>query len=95
MGTPAITPAPPQGGPDQGPPPGGAPQPGGVLHMAGNQDFLDPAKKLAKLAEDAKDIAEAIPASAPMMREVANQVRMATMKLIQQHSQPQQPTPQI
>jgi hypothetical protein len=92
VGTPAITPAPPSG-PDQGP--GGGAPPQGMAQMAGDQNFLDPAKKLAKLAVDAKDIAEAIPSSAPMMREVQKQCQQATMKLMQVHSQSQQQTPQI
>lgn len=50
---------------------------------------------LAKLAMDANKIAETIPETAPMMREVQNQVRMATMKMIQQRTQQQQASPQI
>jgi len=44
---------------------------------------------------DAQSIASDAPETAPMMREVQNQVRMATMKLIQQRQASQQATPQI
>jgi hypothetical protein len=50
---------------------------------------------LAKLAMDAQKIAGSSPEAAPMMREVQNQVRMATMKIIQQRQATQQQTPQI
>ena len=86
---------PPPSGPDAGSGGDASPAGGGMVQMAGNQDFLDPAKKLAKMAADAKDFAESSPASAPMMREIQNQVRQATMKLMQTHMASQQPTPQI
>jgi hypothetical protein len=54
-----------------------------------------PAQMLAKLAMDANKIAEIVPEAAPMMREVQNQVRMATMKMIQQRTAQQQASPQI
>jgi hypothetical protein len=44
---------------------------------------------------DAQSIAGDDPTTAPMMREVQNQVRMATMKMIQQRQATQQATPQI
>lgn len=44
---------------------------------------------------DAEAISAAAPETAPMMREVANQIRMATMKMIQQRQATQQATPQI
>jgi hypothetical protein len=44
---------------------------------------------------DAQKIAQEAPECAPMMREVQNQVRMATMKMIQQRAATQQATPQI
>jgi hypothetical protein len=53
------------------------------------------AQKLARLAMDAQAISSESPETAPMMREVQNQVRMATMKMIQQRAQTQQATPQI
>lgn len=53
------------------------------------------AQKLARLAMDAQSIASDSPETAPMMREVQNQVRMATMKMIQSRQQTQQQTPQI
>lgn len=53
------------------------------------------AQKLARLAMDAQSIASETPEAAPMMREVQNQVRMATMKMIQQRQATQQATPQI
>ena len=53
------------------------------------------AQKLARLAMDAQSISSESPEAAPMMREIQNQVRMATMKMIQQRQQTQQATPQI
>lgn len=53
------------------------------------------AQKLARLAMDAKQISADAPETAPMMREVENQVRMATMKMIQQRQAAQQATPPI
>jgi hypothetical protein len=50
---------------------------------------------LARLAMDAQKIASESPETAPMMREIQNQVRMATMKMIQQRQATQQQTPQI
>lgn len=82
MASPAITPAPQAaGGPQQAPPSGAG---------AGG-----PAQKLARLAMDAQSIASESPETAPMMREVQNQVRMATMKMIQQRQATQQATPSI
>ena len=91
MGSPALTPAPPAGGPPQQGAPGagaGAPQPGGG-------DKGPVAQRLARLSMDAQGIAGDDPTTAPMMREVQNQVRMATMKMIQQKQQAQQAAPQI
>ena len=88
MGTPAITPQPPQG-PPNGAPTGAAPSPGGsgggTAEMAG----------FARLSQMAQQQASAFSEAAPMMREVQNQVRMATMKVIQARQAPQQQTPQI
>ena len=53
------------------------------------------AQSLARLAMDAQKIASESPETAPMMREIQNQVRMATMKMIQQRQATQQATPQI
>ena len=53
------------------------------------------AQSLARLAMDAQKIASESPETAPMMREIQNQVRMATMKMIQQRQATQQQTPQI
>jgi hypothetical protein len=47
------------------------------------------------MAMDAQAIASESPETAPMMREVQNQVRMAMMKMIQQRQQAQQSTPSI
>ena len=44
---------------------------------------------------DAQAISGESPETAPMMREVQNQVRMAMMKMIQQKQQAQQATPPI
>ena len=44
---------------------------------------------------DAQKIASESPETAPMMREIQNQVRMATMKMIQQRQATQQQAPQI
>jgi hypothetical protein len=49
----------------------------------------------ARIAQQAQEATQQFPEAAPMMREVANQCRLATMKAIQQRSQPQGPTPQI
>jgi hypothetical protein len=57
-----------------------------------------PAQMLAKLAMDADKVAaipEIGPVVAPFMREIQNQVRMATMKMIQQRTAQQQASPQI
>lgn len=54
-----------------------------------------PAQMLAKLAMDAQKVAEVVPEAAPMMREVQNQVRQATMKLIQAKASQMQQAPQI
>lgn len=50
---------------------------------------------LAKLALDSQQIAADSPETAPMMREIQNQVRMATMKVLQMRQASQQATPQI
>lgn len=71
------------------PSPGGAPggaSPGGSAPLP---------QKLARMAMDAQAIASESPETAPMMREVQNQVRMAMMKMIQQRQQSQQATPPI
>ena len=81
MATPALTPSPAQG-PQPGPQ--ASPTPGG----AGMGVF-------ARIAQQAQEATQQFPEAAPMMREVANQCRLATMKAIQQRSQPQGPTPQI
>lgn len=57
--------------------------------------MMGAAQKLAKLSADAQALANELPPAAPMMREVVNQIRQATMQLIQQQRQAQQPTPQI
>jgi hypothetical protein len=44
---------------------------------------------------DAQGIAGDEPSTAPMMRAVQDQVRQATMKIIQQRQATQQATPQI
>jgi hypothetical protein len=44
---------------------------------------------------DSQKIAANSPETAPMMREIQNQVRMATMKMIQQRQQTAQATPPI
>jgi hypothetical protein len=44
---------------------------------------------------DAQKIAQDSPETAPMMREIGNQVRMATMKLLEMRQQKQASTPQI
>ena len=84
MATTAINPAP-SSGPQMGPGAGAAPSP----QMGGT------AQKLARLAMDAQQIAAENPETAPMMREVQNQVRQATMKMIQMRQQTQQATPAI
>jgi hypothetical protein len=49
----------------------------------------------ARISMLAQQLAQDFPEAAPMVREIQNQVRMATMKVIQQRSAPQQQTPQI
>lgn len=95
MATPPQSPMPPDAG--GAAPQGGAPGAGGIhpsipdaIGQSGGT-----AQKLAKLAMDAQKIAGDSPETAPMMREVQNQVRMATMKMIQQRAASQQQTPQI
>jgi hypothetical protein len=73
---------------------GGAPGAGAGASQPSPQTG-GPAQKLGRLAMDAQSIASEMPEAAPMMREVQNQVRMATMKMIQQRQQTQQATPQI
>ncbi len=90
MASPAITPMPPAAG-GATPPPGGAPGAGGLGAPAGGGT----AQSLARLAMDAQKIAGDAPETAPMMREIQNQVRMATMKMIQQRQATQQATPPI
>ncbi|MGA8148201.1 MAG: hypothetical protein WB870_11590 [Gallionellaceae bacterium] len=68
--------------------------------MAGGAPGANPSaaplpQKLARLAMDAQAISSESPETAPMMREIANQVRMAMMKMIQQRQQSQQATPPI
>ncbi len=87
MGTPAITPQPPQGSPN-GAPSGAAPSPGGGGGTAGMASF-------ARLSQMAQQAASEFPEAAPMMREIQNQVRMATMKVIQSKQAPPQQTPSI
>jgi len=52
-------------------------------------------QRLARLAMDAQQISSESPETAPMMREIQNQVRMAMMKMIQQRQSAQQATPPI
>lgn len=79
------------------PAPGGAPSPGGVAGAPPQSPSAGAPlpQKLARLAMDAQAISSESPETAPMMREVQNQVRMAMMKMIQQKQQAQQATPQI
>ena len=85
MSSPTITPT----------PPGGPPQEGQSGPSAGGGQLMGAAQRLAKLSQDAQAIAQEIPAAAPQMREVINQVRQATVQMIQQQRQAQQPSPQI
>jgi hypothetical protein len=89
MGSPAISPASPADA--QAPAGGAAPQPS----PGGGGDKGPVAQRLARLSLDAQGISGDAPETAPMMREIQNQVRMATMKIIQQRQQAQQATPQI
>lgn len=95
MASPAQTPMPPNAG--GAAPQGAAPGAGGIhpsipdaIGQSGGT-----AQKLAKLAMDAQKISSDDPSTAPMMREVQNQVRLATVKMIQQRAASQQQTPQI
>jgi hypothetical protein len=49
----------------------------------------------ARLSQMAQQAASEFPEAAPMMREIQNQVRMATMKVIQSKQAPPQQTPSI
>jgi len=49
----------------------------------------------ARISMMAQQLASDFPEAAPMAREIQNQVRMATMKVIQARSAPQQATPSI
>ena len=91
MASPASPLTPPAAG---GPPPGGPPPMGGA-GASGQPGGGGAAQSLARLAMDAQKIASESPETAPMMREIQNQVRMATMKMIQQRQATQQQTPQI
>ena len=87
-GAPGGAPTPPGGAmPGASPSPGGAP--------GANPSAAPLPQKLARLAMDAQAIAGESPETAPMMREIANQVRMAMMKMIQQRQQSQQTAPPI
>ena len=76
--------APPTGG--AAPPAAGAAPPGAGAALP---------QKLARMAMDAQSISSESPETAPMMREIQNQVRMAMMKMIQQRQSAQQATPPI
>ena len=91
MASPASPLTPPAAG---GPPPGGPPPMGGA-GASGQPGGGGAAQSLARLAMDAQKIASESPETAPMMREIQNQVRMATMKMIQQRQATQQATPAI
>ena len=84
------------GAPSGAPPPsGGAPGAPPSMPGANPAAAAPPPQKLARLAMDAQAIASENPETAPMMREIGNQVRMAMMKMIQQRQQAQQTAPQI
>ena len=92
MASPASPLTPPAAG---GPPPGGPPPMGGAGASGPPTGGGGAAQSLARLAMDAQKIASESPETAPMMREIQNQVRMATMKMIQQRQATQQATPAI
>ena len=96
----ATPPNPLSGGSTGGPAPSGAgaapPSPGGSPAGGMSPSAAAPLpQKLARLAMDAQTISSESPETAPMMREVQNQVRMAMMKMIQMKQQSQQATPPI
>ena len=90
-----ASPASPLTPPAAGGPPSGGPPPMGGAGASGQPGGGGAAQSLARLAMDAQKIASESPETAPMMREIQNQVRMATMKMIQQRQATQQATPQI
>ena len=90
-----ASPASPLTPPAAGGPPSGGPPPMGGAGASGQPGGGGAAQSLARLAMDAQKIASESPETAPMMREIQNQVRMATMKMIQQRQATQQQTPQI
>lgn len=85
MASPAINSTQSAGGPPQQ---GGAP--GGGSGTQGNVT-----QDLARLSMDAEKIAGDNPETAPMMRAVQDQVRQATLKIIQMRQAAQQQSPQI
>jgi hypothetical protein len=87
----------PLGGAQGGPAPAGAapPTPGATPGGMSPSAAAPLPQKLARLAMDAQAIAGESPETAPMMREIQNQVRMAMMKMIQQKQAAQQTTPPI
>ena len=90
-----ASPASPLTPPAAGGPPSGGPPPMGGAGASGQPGGGGAAQSLARLAMDAQKIASESPETAPMMREIQNQVRMATMKMIQQRQATQQATPAI
>lgn len=77
-------------------PSSGSPQPGGGPAGASPDASQSPAMAVfARIAMLSQQAASQYPEAAPMMREVQNSVRQATMKVIQGQSAPSQPTPQI
>ena len=95
MASPAINPAPqPAGGPPQGAPGGGAGVSQGTSWLEAFRSAPMP-QKLQMLTMGAQIVSSEDPATAPMMREVQNQCRQATMKMIQNRQATQQATPQI
>ena len=95
MATPSTLPMPPNSGSPQGAPGAGGSPSSGASSPGGSPQGGGAVQKLARLAMDAQAIASESPETAQMMREVQNQVRMATMKMIQQRQATQQQTPQI
>jgi len=92
MASPSVNPMLPAGGSSA---PGGAPSPNASAGAAPPGAGAALPQKLARMAMDAQSISSESPETAPMMREIQNQVRMAMMKMIQSRQQAQQQTPPI
>jgi hypothetical protein len=68
---------------------------GGVANLLSQFMALPPLQRLSFFAMASDKNSSENPETAPMMREIQNQVRMAMTKMIQSRQSAQQTTPQI